>query len=79
MANSSPPMRAIVSVSRTRRPQAVGRHAQELVADGVAERVVDVLEMVEVEDVGGHHLAVLDAGQGLLQPLVQQHAVGQAR
>ena len=43
------------------RPQPVGHHAQELVADGVAERVVDVLEMVEVENVGDHQLAALDA------------------
>src|SRR4029079_2861254 len=35
------------------------------------------LEVVEVEDVGGHHLAFRQAGQGLLQPLVQQHAVRQ--
>ena len=59
-------------------PQAIGRHAQQLVADRVAEGVVDMLEMVEVEDVRGDRLALLEAGQGLLQPFVQQHAVGQA-
>ena len=67
----------MVSVSRTRRAQALGYHLQQLVADRMAERVVDMLEVVEVEDVRGHHLARAWRGQGLLQPLVQQHAVGQ--
>ena len=37
--------------------QPIGHHLQQLVADGMAERVVDVLEVVEVEDVGGDDLA----------------------
>ena len=61
------------------RAQPIGDHLQELVAGGMAERVVDVLEVVEVEHVGGDHLAALGAGERVLEPLVQQDAVGQAR
>ena len=71
-------MRAIVSVSRTSARKPVGSILQQLVAGRVAERVVDVLEMVEVEKMHGHHLATLDARQRLLELLVEQHAVGQA-
>ena len=58
--------------------QPLGDHLQQLVAGGMAERVVDGLEVVEVEQVRGDDLAALDAGKRLLQPLVEQHAVGQA-
>ena len=34
--------------------QALGHENEELVARGVAERVIDVLEVVEVEEEGGH-------------------------
>ena len=44
----------------------------------MAERIVDGLEVVEVEQVRGHDLAALDAPQRVLEPLVEQHAVGQA-
>ena len=59
------------------RAQPVGHHLQQLVAGGMAQRVVDVLEVVEVEQVDRHHLAALDARERLLEPLVEQHAVGQ--
>ena len=60
------------------RAQPIGHQLQQLVAGRMAQRVVDVLEVVEVEQVGGHDLAALDARQRLLQALVEQHAVGQA-
>ena len=43
----------------------------------MAERVVDVLEAVEVEAEHGQALALLQAVERPLQPLLQQHAVGQ--
>ena len=49
IANSSPPRRAMTSVSRRRSRSAVGDAHDQLVAHRVAERVVDVLEVVEVE------------------------------
>ena len=54
MANSSPPSRATVSALRSgccRRGPDLG---QQQVADVVAERVVDVLEAIEVEQQHGH-------------------------
>ena len=59
--------------------QAFGDDLQQLVARGMTEGVVDRLELIEVEVVDRHHLIVLEAAQRLLQPLVQQHAVGQIR
>ena len=53
MANSSPPRRATVSRSRMQSEQPLGDGPQQRVADRMAERVVDVLEVVEVEAV--HH------------------------
>ena len=57
--------------------QPIGHHLQELVAGRMTQRVVDGLEVVEIENVRGHDLAAPDAGQRMLQPLVQKHAVGQ--
>ena len=57
--------------------QALRHHLQELVAGGMAERVVHGLEVVEIEQVDRHHLAAPHAREGVLEPLVQQHAVGQ--
>ena len=71
-------MRAMVSVSRTSARRRSATILQQLVAGGMAQRVVDGLEVVEVEQVDGHDLAALDARQRLLEPLVEQHAVGQA-
>ena len=53
-------------------------HLQQLVAGGMAQRIVDVLEEIEIEQMDGNDVAALDAGQRVLQPLVEQHAVGQA-
>ena len=49
-ANSSPPKRATVSLGRSSAAQARADRAQQLVAGVVAERVVDDLEVVEVEE-----------------------------
>lgn len=54
-----------------------GHHAEQTVAGGVAEHVVDALEVVEIEHVQGHHFAAPDTGERLLQALVEEHAVGQ--
>ena len=47
-ANSSPPSRASVSCSRRTLGEALGQEAQQLVAELVAQRVVDALEIVQV-------------------------------
>ncbi len=58
--------------------QPVGDHLQELVAGGMAKRVVDGLELVEIEVVNRQHFLAMNAlAQRLLQPLVQQHAIGE--
>ena len=79
MANSSPPMRATVSVSRTSVRSRLATICSSLSPTGWPEGVVDVLEVIEVENVGDHDLVALGAVQRLLEPLVEQHAVGQAR
>ena len=59
--------------------QARGRLAQQLVTGRVPERVVDVLEVVEVEDEERHGRPVaLRPRQGEVEVLGQQRAVGQA-
>ena len=50
MANSSPPNRATRSSGRSCWRDPLGDRDQELVAGGMAERVVDDLEVVEVEE-----------------------------
>ena len=55
--------------------QALRGRAQQLVARRVAERVVHVLEAVEVDQDHRHRVA---PRQGPAQPVEQQHAVGQA-
>src|SRR5438045_4806191 len=47
--------------------QPVGNHPQQLVGGGMAERIVDVLEVIEVEDMGGDDLTALGPCQGLFQ------------
>ena len=44
----------------------------------MAQRVVDVLEVVEVEQAAGDDLVALETGQGLLQALVEALAIGRA-
>ena len=47
-ANSSPPRRATVSLSRMRLAEAPSDLDQQIVAEAVAEGVVDLLEAIEV-------------------------------
>ena len=61
--NSSPPKRAIVSLGRSSRAQARGDVAQQAVAGGVAEGVVDELEAVEVDE-QHRHAALAPARRG---------------
>ena len=64
-------------MSRTRARSRIAYHLQKFVADWMAERVVDVLEVVKVQNVYGHHLSARRTRQRLLQPLIQQRAIGQ--
>ena len=75
-ANSSPPKRATVSAARTQRAQPLGDRDQQLVADRVAERVVDGLEVVEVDE--QHRDASAGAWRAPPRPGRGTAAVGQA-
>ena len=74
MANSSPPSRATVSASDTDTLQPLGHRAEQRVADRMAERVVDALEAVEIEEHDGKPVA---AGERLLHLVLEQDAVRQ--
>ncbi len=60
-------------------PKASSDLFQELVADGMPERVVDVLELVEIEIEESHLLAASSAGKRVLQTVAQQYTIGQFR
>ena len=78
-ANSSPPMRATRSSSRTRVGEPLRHRADQFVADRMAERVVDVLEVVEVDvEHGRRRAALAHVRDHRLQPLAEEDAVGQA-
>ena len=58
--------------------QPLGDDLQQLVAGRMAERIVDGLELIEIEVVNRHHLLAMNAlAQRLFEPLVQQHAIGE--
>ena len=57
--------------------QAIGHDFQKLVADRMAERVIDLLEFVEVEIKQGNLLAALGCGKRLFELGVKAHAIGQ--
>jgi hypothetical protein len=57
--------------------QAIGHRGQELVAAGMSERVVHVLEVIEVEKERCYDFAAPRACHGELQLLLEQDAVGQ--
>ena len=65
IANSSPPIRAALSPARMPIAQRVGHRAQDLVAGEVPERVVDLLEAVEVEHDERRPLVVAPAAREL--------------
>ncbi len=78
-ANSSPPSRASVSDGRTCWLIRSATRRDELVAGRVAERVVDHLEVVEVDQQQRHSAAAaLVAGHRVLDPVAEQRPVGQA-
>ena len=53
--------------------------AQDLIAGGMAQRVVDLLLAIRIEQKHGHHAApALGPSQSLAQPVERQGAVGQA-
>ena len=77
--NSSPPSRATVSPSRTTCSNRRRELGQQLVAAAVPERVVDGLEVVEVEQQHRDH--AVGAGrpaERVVDPVHHQRAVGQA-
>ena len=78
-ANSSPPSRPTRSSGRSRPGQARRDVADQFVADRMTERVVDVLEMVEVDvEYRGRGAAVPNILDHLFEPLAEEIAVGQA-
>ena len=78
MTNSSPPRRPTVSLERSSADQPAGHRLEEPVPGLVAERVVGVLEVVEVDEEGGHRLAVAPGPhQHPVGPVEDQLAVGQ--
>ena len=77
--NSSPPSRATVSEPRIDVLQARAERDEEVVARLVAERVVDRLELVDVEQQDGdERVRALRAGEGVLDAVVEQRPVRQA-
>ena len=67
----------VAAAQRVRQPQ--GHVADQLVADRVSERVVDVLEVVEVDiEHRGRRRAGLHLVDHRFQPLAEEDAVGQA-
>ena len=57
--------------------QSVGNHFQELVADGMAKRIIDALEVIEIEAEDGEAFAPLHSLELVLDALAQQDAIGQ--
>ena len=79
IANSSPPRRASTSVSRSEDFSRRRGLLQQRIAGRMPERVVDVLELVEVEHEDGERLAPpAQARARFLDLLHEERAVGQA-
>ena len=77
--NSSPPKRATVSDARIDVDKPTGDLDEQLVADDVAETVVDELEAVEVEEEHGDAaVGAIGTGQRVRQTVDEQQAVGEA-
>ena len=61
-----------------RRIEPVGDLAEQQVAGTVSQGVVDLLEMVEIHEQQRHQFpGAARIGDGLLDPLLEQHPVGQ--
>ena len=57
--------------------QTVGDQFQQLIADRMAKRIVDALELIEIEAKDRQAFAAFDAFEFVLQPLSQHNAIGQ--
>ncbi len=78
-ANSSPPRRATLSEARSTEDRRRGDRAQQRVALMMAERVVDVLEVVEIDEKQADASAVASrGGDRALASIAQKDAVRQA-
>ena len=77
-ANSSPSKRPQNARGRQHVLDARGKRDQQIVAGAMAERVVDVLEAVEIEERQRHHLAMRAARQRAVDQLDHLAMVGQA-
>ena len=79
-ANSSPPRRAIESTGAHDAPQALGDLGQKLIARGVAERVVDLLETIEIHQQQRELAAVTGRDfDRAIDVLTEQHSVREPR
>ena len=79
-ANSSPPRRAAVSAARRHRWRRSVTADEQEVAGGVAEAVVDGLEVVEVEEEHREVAAAAgDPGEGVLDTVAEEALVRQVR
>ena len=78
MANSSPPMRATISVSRTSVRRRSVTAFSSLSPAGWPSVSLTCLKWSRSSRCDGDHLATLGARQGVLEPLVEQHAIGQS-
>ena len=57
----------------------MGDCGQQLVADGVAEAVIDRLELVDIEEQQAHQPPASSmSGKGVLQPVLEQRSVGRS-
>ena len=52
---------------------------QQQITGGVAHRIVDQLELVDIDEENGAHLPGLATGYGLLEPFPEQPAIGKIR
>ena len=77
IANSSPPSRATTSPARDAGAQAAGDRLQQFVPDGVPERIVDPLELVDIDVEHRQLTAGRQALQLMIEALAEQHAVRQ--
>ena len=76
--SSSPPYRAGRSISRTRSRRTLGHQPKHLVADAVAEIVVELLEMIDVDQEHAERLALFHRRDlGVAEELIERTAVRQ--
>jgi hypothetical protein len=77
MANSSPPTRATMSLSRTQASSLSAAATREGVADGMAQRVVNLCEVVQIETDHCEFLATTGHDDGLFHVIPEHHSVWQ--